>query len=257
MELIKITDPATIKNYFLKVRELRNSGNYFPVNLDDVYPLLYSRRDTAIRKLKSDFIENEDFILASSKSGASWGGVNKVDYFLSVSAMEFFVAKKVKEVFDVYREVFHKTMDEAQKPSLNFNDPDTVLMIVNNWKNEKERADILQIENNKLQTKGDIYDKVFKADVWLSGSEVCKTLGLPFGNVTFYRHLREKGIFYKGKNEPMQRFVDSGHIKLIQTFIDPKGVPVLKPVFAQKSLPGFAKMFGVVENKFSKIKTIE
>ena len=171
--------------------------------------------------------------------------------------MEFFVAKKVKEVFDVYREVFHKTMDEVQKPSLNFNDPDTVLMIVNNWKNEKERADILQIENNKLQTKGDIYDKVFKADVWLSGSEVCKTLGLPFGNVTFYKHLREKGIFYKSKNEPMQRFVDSGHIKLIQTFIDPKGVPVLKPVFAQKSLPGFAKMFGVVENRFSEIKTIE
>ena len=122
---------------------------------------------------------------------------------------------------------------------------------------QEEENERLLISNAKLQTKSDIYDKVFKADVWLSGSEVCKTLGLPFGNITFYKHLKAKGVFYKNKNEPMQRFVDSGHIKLIQTFIDPKGVPVLKPVFAQKSLPGFAKMFGVVENRFSKIKTIE
>lgn len=256
MELIKITEPATIRNYFLKVRELRNNGNDFPVNLDDVFPLIYSERGKAVRALKNNFLENEDFILLA-QNGKQRGGHNKVDYFLSVSAMEFFVAKKVKEVFDVYREVFHKTMDQIQKPTIDFNNPDTVLMLAQNWKTEKERADNLQIENTKLQTKGDIYDKVFKADVWLSGSEVCKTLGLSFGNITFYKHLREKGIFYKTKNEPMQKYVDSGHIKLIQSWVDPKGVPVLKPVFAQKSLPGFAKMFGVVENKYTKIKTIQ
>lgn len=115
-ELIKISDPLSIRNYFLKVRELIKAGNEFPVNLDDVFPLIYSRRDKAVKSLKDNFIENEDFMIASPNGGGKRGGTNKIEYFLSVSAMEFFVAKKVKEVFTVYREVFHKTLDDAEKP---------------------------------------------------------------------------------------------------------------------------------------------
>ena len=164
-----------------------------------------------------------------------------------------FTGKKALNFKMEYIDAFN-TMEETIKTSHLPQSKKEWIMLALKQEEENER---LLISNAKLQTKSDIYDKVFKADVWLSGSEVCKTLGLPFGNITFYKHLKAKGVFYKNKNEPMQRFVDSGHIKLIQTFIDPKGVPVLKPVFAQKSLPGFAKMFGVVENRFSKIKTIE
>lgn len=119
MELIKITEPATIRNYFLKVRELQKSGKEFPVNLDDVYPLVYSRRDKAMNELRKNFIENEDYNLhqmgKALKSNELRSGI-RIDAFLTVPAMEFFIAKKVKEVFNVYREVFHKTMDEKQKP---------------------------------------------------------------------------------------------------------------------------------------------
>ncbi|WP_312900244.1 hypothetical protein [Chryseobacterium taichungense] len=97
----------------MKVRELRKSGNEYPVNLDDVFPLLYSQRGKAVSHLRENFIENEDYLIIS-QTGKNTKGRNKSDYFLSVSAMEFFVAKKVKEVFAVYREVFHKTLDEAE-----------------------------------------------------------------------------------------------------------------------------------------------
>ncbi|QNS40143.1 hypothetical protein H0S70_06940 [Chryseobacterium manosquense] len=115
MNLINISDPASIKNYFLKVRELQKSGNEFPVNLDDVFPLVYSQRGKAVSHLRDNFIENEDYTIIS-QMGKNTKGRNKYEYFLSVSAMEFFVAKKVKEVFEVYRQVFHKTLDEKQKP---------------------------------------------------------------------------------------------------------------------------------------------
>lgn len=119
-ELINISEPATIRNYFLKVRELRKSGNSFPVNLDDVFPLVYSQRGKAVSHLRDNFIENEDYIVISQMgkklNNSNLGKRTKQEYCLSVSAMEFFVAKKVKAVFDVYREVFHKTIDEKEKP---------------------------------------------------------------------------------------------------------------------------------------------
>lgn len=113
-DLINISDPSTIKNYFLKVRELQKSGNEYPINLDDVFPLLYSERGKAVRALKGNFIENEDYILFA-QNGKNPNGRPKTEIYLSVPAMEFFVAKKVKEVFQVYREVFHKTLDEIER----------------------------------------------------------------------------------------------------------------------------------------------
>lgn len=53
-------------------------------------------------------------------SDNGWGGNNKVDYYLTVSCMEFFIARKVRPVFEVYRKVFHhtvqKTIESNPKP---------------------------------------------------------------------------------------------------------------------------------------------
>jgi len=67
--------------------------------------------------LKSDFVENEDFILLSQNGKQNkQGGHNRLDYFLSVQCMEYFIAKKVKPVFEVYRSVFHKTIEAKEQP---------------------------------------------------------------------------------------------------------------------------------------------
>jgi hypothetical protein len=77
--------------------------------------------------LKSDFVENEDYLpLAQNgerssikkikQNGGKFSGENKIDYFLSVECMEYFIAKRVKSVFDVYRKVFHKVIESATEP---------------------------------------------------------------------------------------------------------------------------------------------
>lgn len=107
-----------IKKYFTAVLALSKSDNEFPVNLDEVYPLVYTRKGDAFRELKKNFIEGVDFYLRQNakvvKASNLVNGI-KYDCFLSVPCMEFFIARKVRPVFDVYREVFHKVNEIAPK----------------------------------------------------------------------------------------------------------------------------------------------
>jgi hypothetical protein len=120
-ELVKLNKESSesdIKIYFQSVFEISQSGEEFPVDFDLVWPLVYSRRDNAIRDLKEGAIENIDYILLLKNEERNFdetlnkigkrGGRNKISYKLTVSCMEWFVARKKREVFEVYRQVFHK-----------------------------------------------------------------------------------------------------------------------------------------------------
>ena len=109
--LSKNSTNEQIKAYFERVLQLYQSNEKFPINLDDVWMLVYSAKNKAVRALKQNFIENEDYIPLTqngqrSEKGQFAGG--GTEYHLSVSCMEYLIAKKVRTVFNVYREVFKK-----------------------------------------------------------------------------------------------------------------------------------------------------
>ena len=102
----------------MAVLELSKSKEEFPVNLDAVYPLVYSQKGHSLRELKSKFIEGVDYYLSQNGKVVTVNNlVNGVKYdcYLSLPCMEFFIARKVRPVFDVYREVFHKVNEIAPK----------------------------------------------------------------------------------------------------------------------------------------------
>ena len=112
--LTKESSSTELKCYFEAVLKLAQSANEFPINLDDVWMLAYSRKDHAVRALKKDFIEGLDFSPfpnngERTKKGLFDGG-DKVDYYLSIPCLEYFIARKVRPVFEVYRKVFHKVV---------------------------------------------------------------------------------------------------------------------------------------------------
>lgn len=104
------------------------------MNLDEVWPLVYSRRDKAVRALRSGeiFMEGIDYQVfpqngeksdtfshfggkvqddnkdEKSKGGFSVMGRPQNTYMLSVPCLEYLIARKVRPVFEVYRKVFHK-----------------------------------------------------------------------------------------------------------------------------------------------------
>lgn len=127
-QLTKQSSEAEIKAYFCAVLNLSESDEEFPVNLDDVWPLVYSRKDKAVRALQSNdlFIKGIDYQVLpqngeNSPAIPQNGGKPKegrpVDiYMLSVPCLEFFIARKVRPVFEVYRQVFHKVAEGKISP---------------------------------------------------------------------------------------------------------------------------------------------
>lgn len=109
-----------IKAYFEEVLRMSRDSEEFPVNLDDVWPLVFGRKEEAVRALKNDrlFVENIDYqvLRKNAENSDSFpqgcakpqGGRPNNIYMLSVPCLEFFIARKVRPVFEVYRQVFHK-----------------------------------------------------------------------------------------------------------------------------------------------------
>ena len=139
IQLTKQSSDSEIKAYFIQVLNLSRSKEEFPVNLDEVWPLVFKFRSDAVRALaKSNlFVKDIDYQVLSTnaqksgvfaqngkKSGVFPQNGEKSDdtqddgksvmgrpqntYMLSVPCLEFFIARKVRPVFEVYRQVFHK-----------------------------------------------------------------------------------------------------------------------------------------------------
>lgn len=111
---IVLSDDLSIRSYFEKVLNLSKLDDKFPVNLDDVWPLVYSAKEKAVRALVSSdqFMQGIDYeILATNGENTTVGRPVNV-YMISISCMEYFIARKVRSVFNVYRDVFHKVINK-------------------------------------------------------------------------------------------------------------------------------------------------
>ena len=114
--LTKQSDIEEIKSYFTAILQLSRNNEQFPVNLDDVWQLVYSRRDNAVQELKRNFMQDIDYqvFLQIQEKSAVGKGRPKEEYYLSTSCLEYFIARKVRNVFEVYRNVFHNTALAAE-----------------------------------------------------------------------------------------------------------------------------------------------
>lgn len=63
LQLTKQSTDQEIKAYFENILRMSRDSEEFPVNLDDVWPLVYSRKDKAVRALQSNdlFMQNVDY----------------------------------------------------------------------------------------------------------------------------------------------------------------------------------------------------
>jgi phage antirepressor YoqD-like protein len=120
--LTKESSESDLKRYFEGVLQMSRSNEEYPVNLDDVWPLVYVRKDVAVGALKKSFVEGIDYIAKPVdnqplhiSTERNRGGQNKVDYYLTTSCLEYFIARKKREVFEVYRKVFHKVTENVMK----------------------------------------------------------------------------------------------------------------------------------------------
>lgn len=212
LTLSKESTDNEIKMYFEKVLELSKTNDEFPVNLDDVWMLVYSEKGKATRELKRNYIENEDYITFAQNGNG--GKFASIEYRLSVSCLEYFIARKVRDVFDVYRKVFHK----AAKGELALSDDEILLrsMQILNERIENQRLQLQQANEiiQEQKPKADFYDFAVDDKKLYDMSKVAKMINFKnVGRNKLFEILRQNKILMED-NEPYQKYVTSGSFEM-------------------------------------------
>lgn len=155
----------------------------------------------------------------------------------------------------------------ATQPTLEqmINNPDLVIRLATQLKNEREGKARLEQEKKQLEDKTakqepyvSFAKTAFKAEGKVDIGQAAKILGLPFGRNTLFKKLKEKGILFN-RNEPKQRYIDAGYFELTQ--LPPihrnnhPDIIVMKVICTQKGLAFINKLFGGSSEK-TKLATI-
>ena len=204
--LTKQSSQSEIKMYFEGVMRLASSNEQFPVNLDEVWPLVYAAKNKAVDALRKNFIQDVDFSVINQKVEQVSGAKYAHTYMLSTSCLEYFIARKVRPVFEVYRQVFHKVAQPKALSSLDMLE----LAVKAARDNQQEIAEVRQeVRELKAATKTQSdyftvvgYGSLNGFNVTLSlasrigqrASRICKDRGIPmdkipdprFGQVKMY-----------------------------------------------------------------------
>lgn len=222
IQLTKSSSESDLKRYFTAVLELSHNDNKFPINLDEVWPLVYAERGVAVKALKKNFFENEDFIISVDQNvKRDWGGQNKVDYFLSLSCMEYFIARKVRPVFEVYRQVFHRTA-QSVTPSYQIEDP---VKRAEKWIEEQKTLALLKQQNETLAPKARVYDQVIgnaQDSSTFTTRQVAQEIGMT--DQRLYAILMQINILYRQSDTYMlySDYLKWGLHKMTSHVIDPE-----------------------------------
>lgn len=246
--LSKDSSESEIKAYFNAVLKLSQSNNEFPINLDEVWMLVYSEKGKAVRALKENFIEGVDYntfakngkteeeVFAQNgknpesvdyqvflKNGENpKGGRPTNEYKLTVSCMEFFIARKVRPVFEVYRQVFHQSVRKVienrnapKQPTISYK------MKVATWLiktlNLNDTSKLMLAKSIAAPLGLPIPDYTPSHGILKSATELLKEAGLSISAQAFNQRAIQKGILCdmkrkssKGKDKHFKSITESG-----------------------------------------------
>ena len=151
----------------------------------------------------------------------------------------------------------------ATQPTLEqmINNPDLVISLATQLKNEREEKARLEQEKKRLEDKTarqeplvSFAQAAFKAEGKVDIGQAAKILNLGFGRNTLFGKLRDAGIFFKDRNEPKQKYIDAGYFEMTllppirrdnhpdilcqKVFCKPKGLAYINHLFGGKPSDG-------------------
>ena len=197
-KLSKSSSSEEIKTYFNAILRLAKASEKYPVNLEEVWPLVYGRKEEAVRALISEssgFIQSVDYQILRKDAENSQSGRPTNEYFLTVSCLEFFIARKVRTVFDVYRKVFHKSIEAAkQLKSATVKDKIAVADWLTGFLNLNESSKLVLAKTIAEPLGLPTPDYTPSKGVLKSAGELLKENGVSVSAQTFNQKMIEKGL---------------------------------------------------------------
>ncbi|MGZ9736505.1 phage antirepressor KilAC domain-containing protein [Flavobacterium sp. GNP002] len=125
-------------------------------------------------------------------------------------------------------------------------DPDALILTLQKLKQERAEKEALQKQLKAQEIKIDFIDRVLDLDEKIDIGQCAKILELPFGRNTLFKNLREKGVFFKNRNEPQQKYIDKGYFQLKEKFIERDNhdsFMVVKVLVTQRGLGFLSTLF--------------
>lgn len=136
----------SVDNQFLR-RNAQKSEDSDKTRTKDVFG-----EDTNITEMQPQSADNQ-FLAQNGENSRKGRPIEK--YYLSVSCLEFFIARKIRAVFEVYRQVFHKVAEKPKKAIIHKPTSKEMLRLTAESTREEIEAYFLEIkmkcaDNNKF-----------------------------------------------------------------------------------------------------------
>ena len=127
--------------------------------------------------------------------------------------------------------------------------PESMVIVLTELQKEQALRCDAERQVRELRPKAELMERVLDCDEMIDIGQTAKILELPFGRNTLFIKLREKGIFFKHRNEPKQEYIDRGYFTLKEKVIEPNNhdsFTVVKTLVTQRGLEFIARLFNVV-----------
>lgn len=127
--------------------------------------------------------------------------------------------------------------------------PESMVIVLTELQKEQALRCDAERKVRELRPKAELMERVLDCDEMIDIGQTAKILELPFGRNTLFIKLREKGIFFKHRNEPKQEYIDRGYFTLKEKVIEPNNhdsFTVIKTLVTQRGLEFIARLFNVV-----------
>ena len=125
--------------------------------------------------------------------------------------------KGIKEMLKSIRK--HGIYATPQKLREMLANPETVTLMLMQLQEEQQLRQNAEREVTRMKPKAELMDKVMDSGMKIDIGQAAKILALPFGRNTLFAKLREKGIFFKERNEPKQEYIKKGFFELKEKWI--------------------------------------
>lgn len=158
--------------------------------------------------------------------------------------------KGVKEMLKSIRK--HGIYATPQKLHEMLAKPESIVIMLTELQKEQQRRQNAEREVARIKPKAELMEKVMDSGKIIDIGQAAKILALPFGRNTLFAKLREKGVFFKERNEPKQEYIKKGFFKLKEKWIERKNhedMVVVKVLVTQRGLAFIASLFGVVSSE--------
>lgn len=203
------------------------------------------------RMLEYGFIDGLDFSTILSEST---GGRPSKDYALTIDTAKEISMIQRTEKGKQARQYFI----ECEKIAINPLSQNGDLLVLQAIKHLESK---IEAQNKQLQKQApqiEFLNRVLDTDEKIDIGQAAKILNLPFGRNILFKNLREKGVFFKNRNEPLQKYIDKGYFELKEKWIDRNNHDsflVIKVLVTQRGLGFLSTLFESVQKtkKLAKI----